>query len=136
MRALIQRVTQATVTVKGTVKGSCRKGLLVLAGIEEADTQDDVDWLSGKIAGLRIFSDSGDKMNLSGKGNKRRDYSYKPVYPVCQHAERQPPILYTRGPPRNSNTFIQQFRSGTETGNRQTRGHRRVWRTHGGKPDK
>ncbi|NNM94964.1 MAG: D-tyrosyl-tRNA(Tyr) deacylase [Bacteroidia bacterium] len=67
MRALIQRVTQATVTVKGAVKGSCRKGLLVLAGIEEADTQDDVDWLSGKIAGLRIFNDSDDKMNLSVK---------------------------------------------------------------------
>ncbi len=67
MRALIQRVTQATVTVKGAVKGSCRKGLLVLAGIEEADTHDDVDWLSGKIAGLRIFNDSDDKMNLSVK---------------------------------------------------------------------
>ncbi|HTA82064.1 MAG TPA: D-aminoacyl-tRNA deacylase [Bacteroidia bacterium] len=67
MRVVIQRVSKAEVKVDGTVKGSCDKGLLILAGIEEADSEEDAAWLSGKIANLRIFSDEQDKMNLSVK---------------------------------------------------------------------
>jgi len=65
MRALIQRVSEAKVTIDGTVTASIQRGLLVLLGIEEADTLEDVEWLSGKVSRLRIFSDEAGKMNAS-----------------------------------------------------------------------
>jgi D-aminoacyl-tRNA deacylase len=65
MRAVIQRVSEASVTISGTEKACIRKGLLVLIGIEEADTPEDIEWLSGKIVRLRIFSDENQLMNLS-----------------------------------------------------------------------
>lgn len=65
MRALIQLVSEASVTIDGTVKGKIGQGLLILLGIEEADTQEDIDWLSGKIARLRIFDDGHGHMNKS-----------------------------------------------------------------------
>lgn len=67
MRALIQRVTRSSVTIEGKVKSSTGKGLLVLVGIEEADTQEDIQWLSQKITNLRIFADAEGVMNLSVK---------------------------------------------------------------------
>lgn len=67
MIAVIQRVTRASVTIEGNVKSSIGKGLLVLVGIEDADTQEDIDWLSGKITGLRIFNDADGVMNVSVK---------------------------------------------------------------------
>ncbi len=67
MRAVIQRVSQASVTIDNVVRSSISKGLLVLAGIEDADTMEDIVWLSGKIANLRIFDDSEGVMNLSVK---------------------------------------------------------------------
>jgi D-tyrosyl-tRNA(Tyr) deacylase len=65
MRAVIQRVAQASVTIQGEVKASIRTGLLVLLGVEEADMVEDVEWLSGKIARLRIFNDEQGVMNRS-----------------------------------------------------------------------
>jgi D-tyrosyl-tRNA(Tyr) deacylase len=65
MRAVIQRVSEASVTIDHEVKSSIRRGLLVLLGIEEADKQEDIDWLSSKIARLRIFNDENGVMNLS-----------------------------------------------------------------------
>lgn len=65
MRVLIQRVTQASVTINNAVKSSINKGLLILLGIEEADNKEDIDWLCGKIINLRIFDDSNGVMNLS-----------------------------------------------------------------------
>ncbi|QAA81623.1 D-tyrosyl-tRNA(Tyr) deacylase [Aequorivita sp. H23M31] len=65
MRALIQRVKNASVTIDGNLFSEINHGLLILLGIEEADTQEDIDWLAGKIARLRIFSDENDAMNLS-----------------------------------------------------------------------
>jgi D-tyrosyl-tRNA(Tyr) deacylase len=67
MRAIIQRVSQASVTVEGNVSGSIKKGLLVLLGIEDADSEDDIQWLAGKIIQLRIFNDANGIMNLSLK---------------------------------------------------------------------
>jgi D-tyrosyl-tRNA(Tyr) deacylase len=67
MRVVIQRVTKAEVKVEGAVKGACELGLLILAGVEEADTEEDALWLSAKIANLRIFNDAEGKMNLSVK---------------------------------------------------------------------
>ena len=64
MRAVIQRVAEACVKVDGRVTGSIGKGLLILVGIEDADTQEDIDWLTKKIVGLRIFDDENGVMNL------------------------------------------------------------------------
>ena len=65
MRSVIQRVNSASVTVDGEVIGKIGKGLLVLLGVCDADTEADMKWLCDKIAGLRIFTDENDKMNLS-----------------------------------------------------------------------
>ena len=65
MRVVIQRVTEASVKVDGKVTGAINKGLLILVGIEDADTQEDIDWLTKKIVGLRIFDDENGIMNLS-----------------------------------------------------------------------
>lgn len=67
MKAVIQRVTQASVTIQDQVVAQIQTGLLVLIGIEEADVQDDLQWLSSKIANLRIFSDANGVMNVSVK---------------------------------------------------------------------
>ena len=67
MKAVIQRVTQASVTIEGEIVANIQKGLLVLIGIEEADAQEDIIWLTSKIANLRIFGDENNVMNLSLK---------------------------------------------------------------------
>ena len=65
MRLLIQRCLESSVKIDGELVSSIGKGLLVLVGIEQSDTQADVDWLVGKTAGLRIFDDEAGVMNLS-----------------------------------------------------------------------
>jgi len=65
MRAVIQRVSRASVVIKNNVKSEIGPGLLVLVGIEEADTEADIEWLCNKIVQLRIFNDSNEVMNLS-----------------------------------------------------------------------
>ncbi len=67
MKVVIQRVSQASVTIDNIVKASINKGYMILLGIEETDTIEDIDWLSKKIVGLRIFSDAEGKMNLDIK---------------------------------------------------------------------
>lgn len=67
MKVVVQRVAHASVTVEGTIVANIQKGLLVLVGIEEADTLEDIQWLSSKIANLRIFGDANEVMNLSVK---------------------------------------------------------------------
>ncbi len=65
MRIVIQRVSEASVTIEGVLKSSIQKGLLVLAGFETDDFQEDLDWIAKKIIQLRIFDDSQGVMNLS-----------------------------------------------------------------------
>lgn len=67
MKVVVQRVTQASVTIDGKIKSSIGLGLLVLLGVEDADTQEDVEWLSSKIINLRIFNDADGVMNVSAK---------------------------------------------------------------------
>ena len=64
MRAVIQRVSSAAVTIDNTIRASIGKGLLLLLGIETADTAEDIEWLSGKLVNLRIFDDENGVMNL------------------------------------------------------------------------
>lgn len=65
MKVVLQRVSQASVTVDSKIVANIQKGLLVLVGIEDADTQEDIDWLVGKIIKMRIFGDENDVMNCS-----------------------------------------------------------------------
>ncbi|MBZ5656505.1 MAG: D-tyrosyl-tRNA(Tyr) deacylase [Acidobacteriia bacterium] len=65
MRAVVQRVSRAKVTVNGEITGEIGRGLLVLLGVGIGDTRSDIEYLADKIIGLRIFEDTGGKMNLS-----------------------------------------------------------------------
>ncbi|MAP55927.1 D-aminoacyl-tRNA deacylase [Altibacter sp.] len=65
MRAILQRVKEASVTVDGKLVSKIGNGFLILLGIEAEDNKEDIDWLSGKIARMRVFSDENDAMNLS-----------------------------------------------------------------------
>lgn len=65
MIAVIQRVSEAKVTIEKNTKGEINKGFLVFLGISHFDTEEDLEWLSNKIIGLRVFSDTEGKMNLS-----------------------------------------------------------------------
>ena len=67
MRAVIQRVSNASVTIDNKIYSQIGNGLLVLLGIEDADTTEDIEWLSGKIVNLRIFNDDNGVMNVSVK---------------------------------------------------------------------
>jgi D-tyrosyl-tRNA(Tyr) deacylase len=69
MRVVLQRVKRASVTVNNQVVGSINEGVLILLGIETADTQEDIDWLCGKICRMRIFNDADGVMNLSLEEN-------------------------------------------------------------------
>ncbi len=65
MRMLIQKVTEASVTIEGKLKSAIGKGLLVLVGVEDRDTDADIDWLAGKLVNIRIFDDENGVMNKS-----------------------------------------------------------------------
>lgn len=65
MRALLQRVSSASVTVNGRIIGQIKQGFVILLGVTHSDTPAEADWLANKIAGLRLFEDEADKMNLS-----------------------------------------------------------------------
>ena len=67
MKAVIQRVSQSSVTISNEIVAQIQQGLLVLVGIEDADNQEDINWLTSKIANLRIFEDESEVMNLSLK---------------------------------------------------------------------
>ena len=69
MRVLIQRVSRASVTINGKIKSAIDQGLLIFVGIEDADTPEDIEWLSNKIIHLRIFDDENNIPNISVKEN-------------------------------------------------------------------
>ena len=67
MKAVIQRVSESSVTINNEIVAQIQQGVLVLVGIEDADNQEDINWLTSKIANLRIFEDENEVMNLSLK---------------------------------------------------------------------
>lgn len=67
MRAVLQRVSKASVTINGEISAKIKDGLLILLGIEDADTQEDIEWLCRKIINMRIFGDKNGAMNISLK---------------------------------------------------------------------
>ena len=91
MRAVVQRVTNADVKIDGRVNGKIDNGLLVLLGVGNGDTEEDMKHIADKIIKLRIFSDENDKMNLSLEdvGGSMLVISQFTLYGDCSHGRRQ-----------------------------------------------
>ena len=107
VRAVIQRVTEASVTVDGQVVGQIQRGFLVLLGVAEDDTQEDVVWIAGKIAGLRVFEDSDGKMNLglADVGGSVLLVSQFTLYGDCRKGRR--PSFVEAARPEKANSLYQ-----------------------------
>lgn len=109
MRVVIQRVSKASVKVDAEIIGEIDKGLLLFAGIEDADTEEDLVWLANKIANMRIFSDADGKMNLSVSETSK---SILLVSQFTLHASTKKgnrPSFIKAGKPDFAKTMLQQF---------------------------
>ena len=123
MRLLLQRVSEARVTVDGNTVGSIRTGLLILAGMAKTDTESEVDYLSDKVLGLRIFPDSAGKMNrnIVDAGGSLLIVSQFTLYGDCRKG-RRPSFDHAAAPEQAQalyNYLVQKLRSGpvpVETG--------------------
>ena len=109
MRAVIQRVTRASVTVDGRVAGEIGTGLLVLLGVSKTDTSESAAYLAEKIANLRIFSDEAGKMNLSvlDAGGSALVVSQFTLYGDTRGGRR--PSFIQAAPPEEANLLYQEF---------------------------
>ena len=111
MRAVIQRVSSASVEVDGKIVGSCGKGYLILLGVAEGDTETDADLLCKKIAALRIFRDENEKMNLSIRDvdGEALVISQFTLYANYRHGNR--PDFLASAKPDEANRLYEYFKS-------------------------
>lgn len=109
MRAVIQRVSRASVAVEGTVISSIKSGLLILLGIEEADDSTDIEWLTQKITSLRILDDAEGRMNLSLRdtGGRALVVSQFTLHASTRKGNR--PSFIRAAPPAHSKPLYDQF---------------------------
>ncbi|MSN26095.1 MAG: D-tyrosyl-tRNA(Tyr) deacylase [Geobacter sp.] len=109
MKAVIQRVTSASVTVEGRVVGQIRQGIMILLGVEKGDGEAAADWLVEKIAGLRIFGDDDGKMNLSVRdiGGALLVVSQFTLAGNCAKGKR--PSFDTAAPPEEGKRLYEYF---------------------------
>ena len=109
MRAVVQRVTNADVKIDGRVNGKIDNGLLVLLGVGNSDTEEDMKYIADKIIKLRIFSDENDKMNLSLEdvGGSMLVISQFTLYGDCSHGRR--PYFGNAMEPVSANEMYEKF---------------------------
>ena len=109
MRAVVQRVTNADVKIDGRVNGKIDDGLLVLLGVGNGDTEEDMKYIADKIIKLRIFSDESDKMNLSLEdvGGSMLVISQFTLYGDCSHGRR--PYFGNAMEPVSANEMYEKF---------------------------
>lgn len=109
MRAVVQRVTNADVKIDGRVNGKIDDGLLVLLGVSNGDTEEDMKYIADKIIKLRIFSDENDKMNLSLEdvGGSMLVISQFTLYGDCSHGRR--PYFGNAMEPVSANEMYEKF---------------------------
>ena len=127
MRAVVQRVTQASVSVAGEVRGRIAQGFMVLIGVQDGDTQEDLRYIAEKVPNLRVFEDENGKMNRSliDIGGE--------ILAVSQFTLLAQAQLYRRRPAGNCRSPVRR------TGGRLARpwhtgGYGRIWRGYAGKP--
>ena len=109
MRAVIQRVSQASVEVEKKIVGSCEQGLMILLGVGQGDGEAEATWLAKKISGLRIFEDEQGKMNLSvlDVGGSALVVSQFTLYGNCKKGRR--PSFVEAAPPDEADRLYQYF---------------------------
>ncbi|MDG2401199.1 MAG: D-aminoacyl-tRNA deacylase [Akkermansiaceae bacterium] len=109
MRIVLQRVSQASVTIKGNKTSEIGPGLVILLGIESSDDQNDIDWLIRKIINMRIFDDEGGKMNLSlrDKSGEALVVSQFTLHASTKKGNR--PSFIKAAPPEISKPLYQSF---------------------------
>lgn len=109
MRAVVQRVDRASVTVDGQITGRVERGLLVLLGVAAGDTDKDLQYLVDKVCGLRIFEDDAGKMNLSVQdiGGAILAVSQFTLYGDCRKGKR--PSFDKAAKPEEANAFYERF---------------------------
>ena len=123
MRALVQRVTHASVTVEGDCVGKISEGLLVLLGVGPNDTEKEADFLAKKCANLRIFTDENEKMNLSllDIGGQMLVVSQFTLYADCSHGRR--PAFIGAAAPELANRLYEYFQQSVQKEGVQTVQH-------------
>ena len=109
MRAVVQRVSRASVTVNGEVVGAIQQGLMILLGVAADDAQEDVIWLAGKVAGLRVFEDGDGRMNLdlTDVAGAALVVSQFTLLGDCRKGRR--PAFVTAARPELANSLYQSF---------------------------
>ena len=112
MRIVIQRSKRAEVKIKNEVVGSIEQGLVLLVGIESADTQEDVDYLVRKVAAMRIFSDESDKMNFSVKDVKGDILSISQFTLHADTKKGNRPSFIQAAKPEAANALYELFNEG------------------------
>jgi len=117
MRVIIQRVSEANVKIDGKINGGIEKGFMILVGVEEEDTQEDIDYLVKKVSKMRIFEDENGKMNLSidKVGGKILSISQFTLHASTKKGNR--PSFIGAAPPDYANKLYEKFNQGLrETG--------------------
>jgi D-tyrosyl-tRNA(Tyr) deacylase len=109
MKVVVQRVSQARVTIKGDVVGEIGRGLMLLVGFGQEDGEQDVTWMADKLAGLRVFEDDGGKMNLSVEEIKGAILSVSQftLYGDCRKGKR--PNFMAAARPELAESLYEQF---------------------------
>ena len=109
MKAVLQRVSRASVSVEGTITGECGRGLMILLGVAQGDTEEDARLLATKICNLRIFTDENDKMNLSVKNIDGEALVISQFTLMANYKHGNRPDYLESAPPAEANRLYEFF---------------------------